>query len=101
MARIVNAFALTSLLATESEARRRGHDQCIKQLECWLTILLVLGAVALAAGYYSYCVYGKYMDRKLYDPTRGWSPEQRQAGGDRTAHAGSRRDAHDVRNTDS
>lgn len=75
MARIVNAFALTALLATESEARRKGHDQCIKQLECWLTILLVLGAVALAAGYYSYCVYwkGSMMDRKLYDPTRGWS----------------------------
>ena len=46
--------------ATVAGHRRRGHkNQCLRQLECWLTIFLVLLAVALAVGYYAYCVYGK------------------------------------------
>ena len=40
--------------------KHRGHkNQCIRQLECWLTIFLVLLAIVLAAAYYAYCVYGK------------------------------------------
>ena len=59
-----NAFALLALLATETHAgpnrKHRGHkNQCIRQLECWLTIFLVLLAIVLAAAYYAYCVYGK------------------------------------------
>ena len=50
------AFATT----TVAGHRRRGHkNQCLRQLECWLTIFLVLLAIALAVGYYAYCVYGK------------------------------------------
>ena len=59
-----NAFALLALLATETHAgpnrKHRGHkNQCLKRLDCWLTIFLVLLAVVLAAGYYAYCVYGR------------------------------------------
>ena len=59
-----NAFALLALLATETHAgpnrKHRGHkNQCLKRLDCWLTIFLVLLAVVLAVGYYAYCVYGK------------------------------------------
>ena len=64
MTRLGNAFALLALLAAETHAgpnrKHRGHkNQCIRQLECWLTIFLVLLAVVLAVGYYAYCVYGK------------------------------------------
>ena len=64
MARLGNAFALLALLATETHAgpnrKHRGHkNQCLKRLDCWLTIFLVLLAVVLAAGYYAYCVYGR------------------------------------------
>ena len=59
-----NAFALLALLATETHAgpnrKHRGRkNQCLKRLDCWLTIFLVLLAVVLAAGYYAYCVYGR------------------------------------------
>ena len=41
--------------------RKKGRhkNQCLKRLDCWLTILLVLLAIVLAAAYYAYCVYGK------------------------------------------
>ena len=51
-----------ALLANETHAghRHRGHkNQCLKRLDCWLTIFLVLLAIALAVGYYAYCVYGR------------------------------------------
>ena len=59
-----NAFALLALLATETHAgpnRKKGrhNNQCLHRLDCWLTILLVLLAIVLAAAYYAYCVYGK------------------------------------------
>ena len=59
-----NTFALLALLATETLAgpnrKHRGHkNQCLKRLDCWLTIFLVLLAIVLAAAYYAYCVYGK------------------------------------------
>ena len=43
-----NAFALLALLATETLAgpnRKKGRhkNQCLHRLDCWLTILLVLG----------------------------------------------------------
>ena len=43
-----NAFALFALLATETHAgpnRKKGrhNNQCLHRLDCWLTILLVLG----------------------------------------------------------
>ena len=55
---------IIALLATETHAgpnrKHRGHkNQCLKRLDCWLTIFLVLLAVVLAAGYYAYCVYGR------------------------------------------
>ena len=57
----VYVFAfLAFATATVAGHRRRGHkNQCLRQLECWLTIFLVLLAIALAVGYYAYCVYGK------------------------------------------
>ena len=58
-----NAFALLAFATTTlagPNRKHRGHkNQCIRQLECWLTIFLVLLAVVLAVGYYAYCVYGK------------------------------------------
>ena len=52
------AFATTTLAGPNR--KHRGHkNQCIRQLECWLTIFLVLLAIVLAVGYYAYCVYGK------------------------------------------
>ena len=61
MTRLGNAFAFLAFATTTVAGhRRRGHkNQCIRQLECWLTIFLVLLAVVLAAAYYAYCVYGK------------------------------------------
>ena len=58
-----NAFALLAF-ATETYAgpnRKKGrhNNQCLHRLDCWLTILLVLLAIVLAAAYYAYCVYGK------------------------------------------
>ena len=58
----------------------RHNNQCLHRLDCWLTILLVLGmkprllddardshrdagAIVLAAAYYAYCVYGKSSTR--------------------------------------
>ena len=43
-----NAFALLALFATETLAgpnRKKGRhkNQCLHRLDCWLTILLVLG----------------------------------------------------------
>ena len=54
MARLGNAFAFLAFATTTVAGhRRRGHkNQCLRQLECWL-------AIALAVGYYAYCVYGK------------------------------------------
>ena len=58
-----NAFALLAFATTTlagPNRKHRGHkNQCIRQLECWLTIFLVLLAIVLAAAYYAYCVYGK------------------------------------------
>ena len=56
-----NAFALLAFATTTVAGhRRRGHkNQCLKRLDCWLTIFLVLLAIVLAAAYYAYCVYGK------------------------------------------
>ena len=64
MARLGNALALLALLATETHAgpnRKKGrhNNQCLHRLDCWLTILLVLLAIVLAAAYYAYCVYGR------------------------------------------
>ena len=56
--RVLLAFATTTLAGPNR--KHRGHkNQCIRQLECWLTIFLVLLAIVLAVGYYAYCVYGK------------------------------------------
>ena len=61
--RAADAFALLAFATTTlagPNRKHRGHkNQCIKRLDCWLTIFLVLLAVVLAAGYYAYCVYGK------------------------------------------
>ena len=58
-----NAFALLAFATTTlagPNRKHRGHkNQCLKRLDCWLTIFLVLLAVVLAAGYYAYCVYGR------------------------------------------
>ena len=60
---IGNAFALLAFATTTlagPNRKHRGHkNQCLKRLDCWLTIFLVLLAVVLAVGYYAYCVYGK------------------------------------------
>ena len=78
-----NAFALLAFATTTlagPNRKHRGHkNQCIRQLECWLTIFLVLLALVLAVGYYAYCVYGKTKTKRQ---------------GDRAAHA--RRDADDL-----
>ena len=68
-----NAFALLALLATETHAgpnRKKGrhNNQCLHRLDCWLTILLVLLAIVLAAAYYAYCVYGKSTRNKETEP---------------------------------
>ena len=61
MTRLGNAFAFLAFATTTVAGhRRRGHkNQCLKRLDCWLTIFLVLLAIVLAAAYYAYCVYGK------------------------------------------
>ena len=81
-----SSASILALLATETHAgpnrKHRGHkNQCLKRLDCWLTIFLVLLAVVLAVGYYAYCVYGKTKTKRQ---------------GDRAAHARRDGDAHDV-----
>ena len=67
MARLGNAFALlafaTETLAGPNRKKGRHNNQCLHRLDCWLTILLVLLAIVLAAAYYAYCVYGKTSTR--------------------------------------
>ena len=72
MARLGNAFALlafaTTALAGPNRKKGRHNNQCLHRLDCWLTILLVLLAIVLAAAYYAYCVYGKSNKDKETEP---------------------------------
>ena len=49
--------------AGPNRKKGRHNNQCLHRLDCWLTILLVLLAIVLAAAYYAYCVYGKSSTR--------------------------------------
>ena len=78
MARLGNAFALltfaTTTLAGPNRKKGRHKNQCLHRLDCWLTILLVLLAIVLAAAYYAYCVYGKSSTRNSDKETEPLMP---------------------------
>ena len=54
---------LACFFAGPNRKKGRHNNQCLHRLDCWLTILLVLLAIVLAAAYYAYCVYGKSSTR--------------------------------------